>query len=258
MKLSKLSLVAILVSISLPAFAQTTGSLQRDIDMLKEDVASIQRNMHRSSDSNMEGTSDVLVKMGQMDELFRSTSGKIEEMEYKLKALENRIDMINKDMDIRFKMLEDGHVQAPSTPPASIIGTDVTEKLEGSIEELYQRGLDAVKANDNQTAINAFSKILSDNPDHKLAGNAQYWLGETYYAGKDFNRAAVAFGRGYEKYSKTTKGPDNLLKLGMTMVELNKLPEACAAFTTLPKEFANASESVKNKAADLAKKHACN
>ena len=99
--------------------------------------------------------------------------------------------------------------------------------------------------------------ILSKFPNDKLAGNAQYWLGEVYYGKKDYQRAAVAFGKGYQNYKSSAKGPDNLLKLGMSMRELGKKEEAFAAFQNLPSEFPQAEESVKTKAAAQAKAAGC-
>lgn len=254
MKFGKLSILStVFILLASTSFAQTTRSLQAQLNVVKEEVEALQRAAHRNSDSNINDASDVQVKMGQMDETFRRTSGKIDELEHKIKQLENKIDMINKDMDIRFKMLEEKSLSVPSTPASSTSSTEI----KGSVEDIYQKGLDAVKAKDAQTAINAFTKILKDNPEHKLAGNAQYWLGETYYSQKDFERAAVAFAKGYEKYKSGSKGADSLLKLGMTMIELKKPAEACAAFTSVPKEFPKATDALKTKASELAKKNSC-
>ncbi|MDR1695004.1 MAG: tol-pal system protein YbgF [Lactobacillaceae bacterium] len=253
MKLGKLSIFTFLFVFTVsPVYAQTIRSLQTQLDAVKEEVEALQRSAYRSSDSSINEASDVQLKIGQMDEIFRNTSGKIEELEYKIKSLEDKIEMINKDFDVRFKMLEEKSSVKPA--PAVQAPAKVTD---ANIDELYQKGLDAIKAKDNQSAINVFTKILSDNPEHKLAGNAQYWLGETYYVQKDFQRAAVAFAKGYEKYKNGSKGADSLLKLGMSMVELKKKDEACVAFVNLPKEFPNADGALKSKALELAKKNSC-
>ena len=99
--------------------------------------------------------------------------------------------------------------------------------------------------------------VLTKFPDHKLAANAQYWLGESYYGKKDYAKAAVAFAKGYEKYKDSNKGADNILKLGMSMQMLGKTEEACTAFVNLPKEFPKAPDNLKNKAAQLASELKC-
>jgi tol-pal system protein YbgF len=99
--------------------------------------------------------------------------------------------------------------------------------------------------------------LLTKYPDHELASNAQYWLGESYYGKKDYTKAAVAFATGYEKYKDGNKGADNILKLGMSMQMLGKKEEACTAFNNLAKEFPKASEVLKDKAAKLSTELNC-
>ena len=94
----------------------------------------------------------------------------------------------------------------------------------------------------------AFHEFLKANPNHRLAGNAQYWLGETFYARKDYQDAAVAFAEGLKKYPKSEKAPDNLLKLGMTLEKLNKKSEACSALAQLNRQFPSAPPQVKTTA----------
>lgn len=282
MKLKFLSFLVLFTAFSaVPAWAQTMRSMQVDLNIIKEEVEALQRAVYRTADSEKNDSSDAQLKIGQMDEVFRTTSGRIEELEYRIKTLEDRIEMINKDMDIRFRMLEERNgisstapvssYQAPAQPMQQVSSQPVSSPFKAedkvvpiseaisssNVDTLYQRGLEAVKMKDNQTAISAFSRILSEYPDNKLAGNAQYWLGETYYVQKDYQRAAVAFAKGYEKYKNGSKGADCLLKLGMTMVELKKTPEACAAFVSLPKEFPKATQELKDRAASLAKKNSC-
>ena len=98
---------------------------------------------------------------------------------------------------------------------------------------------------------------MTKYPDHKLAGNSQYWLGESYYGKKDYAKAAVAFAKGYEKYKDGNKGADNILKLGLSMQMLGKTEEACTAFTSLPKEFPKAADNLKTRAKTAAQELKC-
>ena len=139
----------------------------------------------------------------------------------------------------------------------SIQGGDLKPLPGQDVGLIYQEGLDALKAGDNNLAEEKFNLILTKFSSDKLAGNAQYWLGEVYYGNKDFAKAAVAFAKGYENYKTGPKGPDSLLKLGMSMRELNKKDEACVAFVNLPKEFPKAAEPLKVKAKAEADKLKC-
>ena len=90
---------------------------------------------------------------------------------------------------------------------------------------------------------------MSAHADHRLAGNAQYWLGETYYVRKDYPRAAEAFLAGFQKYSDGAKGADSLVKLGLTLSNMGQSNDACAAFYEIEVSYPNASEAINKRAA---------
>ena len=92
---------------------------------------------------------------------------------------------------------------------------------------------------------------------NELAGNAVYWLGETYYVRKDYARAATYFLDGFQKYPQSRKGPDNLLKLGMTLGELNHKAEACQALNQVAKKYPKAPEKVMQRASAEIKRLSC-
>ena len=265
--------------------AQSLRSLQTDVDDMREEITVLQRRLYsKETGLNMdpENGADVLVRVGEMEENVRDVVGRMDVIEHQIKELNNRLDLINKDMDIRMKMLEGkqvlgsdvvddaklsnneithGAVVAKDAPKSltgdSVKGGDL-EPAEGtSVAEIYQKGLNDLKDNDFDKAEAAFEKILKKHGEDKLAGNAQYWLGEVYYGKKDFEKAAIAFAKGYQNYKDSPKGADSLLKLGMSMVSLKKNEEACAAFKSLPKEFPKAGKELKDKASAEAKKLSC-
>ena len=98
---------------------------------------------------------------------------------------------------------------------------------------------------------------MNSYPKDALAGNAQYWLGEVYYKQQNFAKAAVAFREGYSKYSEGTKGPDCLLKLGLSMKALDKKEEACTAFTNIPTIFSKVNPDISARAKKEAEALAC-
>ena len=98
---------------------------------------------------------------------------------------------------------------------------------------------------------------MKEYPNSSLIGNANYWLGETYYARGLFEQAVGIFADGFTKYKKNSKAADNLLKLGLTMNKLNKKQEACTAFKSLATEFPKADNRLKDRAKAEAKKLQC-
>ncbi len=261
-----------------PAQAQlgSDGVLQQEIADIKEDLMVLQRQVYRTQSGDR---APGVVQMGQYDEMIRQTAGKVDELEYKIKSLEEKINLINKDVDVRLKMIEGKSLNNPGAEAAPIpekfaapVAKDAPKAVVGgsiakgddlppvktkSAAELYEAGQAALKAGNNAAAEENFNAILKKYPEDKLAGNAQYWLGESYYGRKDFKKAAVAFAKGYEQYKGGAKGADSLLKLGMSMRELGKKDEACVAFVNLPKEFPKAEAVLKEKAQTQAKAIGC-
>ncbi len=278
-KFRVIALAAVLAGVSGTALAQT-GTFEEELAQLREDVTFLQRQVYQNNNADVNSltsSKNVSVQIGQFDELLRQVIGKTDELEFKIKKLNERLDVMNKDIDVRFKMLEgkpvssSGSLELPAKnkfaapvakdAPKSIVGDsikgdDLKPLKSADVKSIYQEGLEALKAGNDKLAEEKFNTILGKFPEDKLAGNAQYWLGEVYYGRKDFTKAAVAFAKGYEKY-KGPKGPDSLLKLGMSMRELKKNEEACVAFTSLPKEFPKAEAALLNRAKSEASKLGC-
>jgi len=275
MKNNRLLLLLILAGwgIAVSAKAQDAVVLQQEMDEIRQDIQLLRRQYYNNRNSDQE------VKLGRLDEIVRTANGRMDELEHQIKQLSEKIDLINKDIDVRMKLLEGKKIEggagvvadnnpkfdAPVAPEAAkaLVGGAVSKAEDlapvkmPTAAEIYQQGLEALKAKDFTRAEESFTKILAKFPKDTLAGNAQYWLGETFYGRKEFAKAAVAFGKGYQNYKDSPKGADSLLKLGMSMLALDKKTEACAAFTGLPKEFPKAAENLKKKAAEEAKKSEC-
>ncbi len=108
-----------------------------------------------------------------------------------------------------------------------------------SPSDQYNEAISMIRKDDYAGAEAAFIAFLETNGDHSLAGNAQYWLGESYYVRGDYPNAASAFLGGYQNYPKSSKAADNLLKLAMTLGRMDQKIEACATFEQLEKQFSN-------------------
>ena len=125
-------------------------------------------------------------------------------------------------------------------------------------EKQYEFATSFLKVGDYTTAERAFREFVTSNPDHDLAGNAQYWYGETFRIRQLYSDAATAYLDGYQNYPKSDKAPDNLLKLGITMVQLGEKDQGCTMITGIKKQYPKASKSVLQKAQYEQKKFKCN
>jgi tol-pal system protein YbgF len=127
----------------------------------------------------------------------------------------------------------------------------------GSATEQYNYAFGLLKRADYAGAAAALKAFVTQHPDDRMAGNAQYWLGETYYSRAHYLEAASAFAEGYKRYPKNSKAADGLLKLGMSLARANQTQNACLAFTQLDHDFPNAGASIKEHAESERKRIGC-
>ncbi len=131
------------------------------------------------------------------------------------------------------------------------------ETVGGNPKALYETAYGYLLQQDYGAAEVAFQDFLQRYPSNKLAGNAQYWLGEAHYVRGQYKSAAGAFLRGYQTYAKSSKAPDSLLKLAMSLQRLGQTDAACSSYNELLKRFPKAPVHVKNRAASERRRVGC-
>ena len=144
-------------------------------------------------------------------------------------------------------------------------GTIVAENFESeekllpdeSPEKQYEFAISFLKVGDYNTAERAFKEFINTNGEHELAGNAQYWYAETFRIRQLFTDAASAYLEGYQKYPKSEKAPINLLKLGVSLVQIGEKDQGCLMITGVEKQYPKANQSVLQKAKYEEKKFEC-
>jgi len=115
-------------------------------------------------------------------------------------------------------------------------------------KQMYETAYGYLLQQDYGAAEAAFTEFLGQNPNDALAGNAQYWLGETYFVRGQYKSAAGAFLKGYQTYGRSSKAPDSLLKLAMSLDRLGQRDAACSSFGELQTRFPQAPSTIRNRA----------
>ena len=124
--------------------------------------------------------------------------------------------------------------------------------------EQYEFATSFLKVGDYNMAERAFREFVDTNPDNDLSGNAQYWYAETFRIRQLYTDAASAYLEGYQKYPKSEKAPINLLKLGVSLVQIGEKDQGCLMIAGVKKQYPNATQSVLQKAQYEEKKFECN
>ena len=273
-------------------------TLEKAVYKKSDIISSTSSSTMKSDGLNEDILTKHLLKLNEIENQFRELTNKFEEVNFKLDKLSSRVTKIQSDTQLRFSDLENfepntqkdkAKVKLPGTSKPQDFGanpgysvsnlpekqetnsiesaqtviTEEPEKKESLLpdkppKKQYEFAVSFMKIGDYETAEFALKEFIEKNKDHDLAGNAQYWYGETFRIRQLYSDAATAYLDGYQNYPKSNKAPDNLLKLGITMVQLGEKDQGCKMISGLKKEYPKASKSVLQKAQYEQKKFKCN
>ena len=143
--------------------------------------------------------------------------------------------------------------QTQSVDTTSTVVTEVFQSEEKILpdvtpEKQYEFAISFLKVGDYNTAERAFREFVITNPEHELAGNSQYWYAETFRIRQLYTDAASAYLEGYQKYPKSNKAPINLLKLGVSLVQIGEKDQGCLMISGVKEQYPKANQSVLQKA----------
>jgi tol-pal system protein YbgF len=212
-------------------------------------------------------------RLDQIETNVRQNFGTLEEIQNQVNLINEKLDLINSDFQSRIleieKKLEKINIQTQTKQEFDItIPKDFSQdKLETKVKKQENLSEDEIKKK-YENAIKLLWASKFDEAEKELVGlknfnpqdlmpNIQYWLGEVHYAQKKFEKAILEFGEGLKKYPDSIKGPDNMLKLGLSFANLEKKNEACNVFYELEIKYKSAPKNVLERANKEKKKLNC-
>ncbi len=201
-------------------------------------------------------------RFNQLQQSLTNLTGQLEQLQNRNAKLQQQMEKMQADYEYRIEQLEKGGAGRPggaAPRPAAQAAVPTPAPAAGAVnaDQLYDEAIKKLQEGDYAAAERGFKTFIQRNPQNKLAGNAQYWLGETYYARRDYNSALTAFAEGYKVYKTSPKGPDNLLKLGITMSVLGRKPDACAVFARFNQDYPRATDLQKRRIDQERQKNGC-
>ena len=210
---------------------------------------------------------DNQIRFQDLENLYSSEEG-IKKITKKIKDGENKtLPGSSQPQDLGSISYKDTTTQEKTQQTQSIDTTAsiITENFQSeekilpneTPEKQYEFATSFLKVGDYSTAERAFREFVTTNPEHSLAGNAQYWYAETFRIRQLYTDAASAYLEGYQKYPKGEKAPVNLLKLGVSMVQIGEKDQGCKMINGVEKQYPNANQSVIQKAKYESKKFEC-
>lgn len=215
------------VVLSAPAFAQ---SKNERLDALESRMGAVERQLDNQGLLEMSRQIEVLT------EEMRKLRGELEQAQHELERARGQQRDQYVDLDTRLRAAETALTAAQAT---------VTP---GSPEAQYQAAFNYLKEGKYDQAAAALRDFLAQHPQHELASNAMYWLGEAHYVRRDYPAALAAFEGMLRDYPGARKSPDALLKIGYCQYELKRFGPARETLTRLTQEFPDTPAAAEGKA----------
>lgn len=246
-------------------------SIGNRLDRIEREISDIQRQAYSGDGGSGAptalgsgaNTADLQSRLVQLEDQVRDLTGRLEEANHRAEQASRELQTFKADVELRFQDLQGGAAPAsasgdsvaPAPADQASAGPDAAPAQSvlpsGTPQTQYDFAIDLMKRGQYPQARNAFLEFLQLHPKHELAGNAQYWLGETYYVQGDYKQAASAFLSGYRDFPKSRKAADSLLKLGLSLNRLGQKEQACAAYMQVGSQFPKAAEAKKRAQSEI-------
>ena len=239
--------------------------LQKQNDSLSKQLNNDLRTLGASRDStekNLRGQyAGINADMEAMRQDLRQLTGRVEELEYVIKRKVSdyesggqkrgeRLDELNLSvakMDQRLAQMEqylnlESKASRPETNPKTP-GAAVQNASSESDQQLYDQARRAYDNGEFDKARQLFQKLIKDYPKSSIVDNAQFWIGESYYQEKWYERAILEYQTVIEKYPKGNKVPSAMLKQGLALQQIGEKSSARLIFEELVKKYPKSSEA---------------
>jgi tol-pal system protein YbgF len=246
------------IGVFLLGFATTRDvqALDREIDKiyselsaLRKENSSLENKISALSDENQKLRTELLFRLENLQSEIRTLSTGVEEYKDYLKRPSKEIGRVKEDVEVRLKVLEEkrksleeknraqeekikemedrlkgveGKIKQAELEKSSPAKEVLSEPkgVSAGMGDLYKDAYESFQKGDVNGARKKFGAFLKQYPNTELSGNAQFWIGETYYQKKDFEKAILEYEKVITKYPESSKVPAALFKQAHSFLEL--------------------------------------
>jgi tol-pal system protein YbgF len=273
MKSAPFLLLAIMAGLTGCASQSSLSAARSDIDAVKTRLFTVEKDMGGIREESKEVlgafeksfrtdvaavrklSADIQATVDSTKTDMQALNGKLDDMGIALKKPTEDLDRYRLDADKRIIALEDRILKQQSQ--LDELNKKISEMAQAKKEEpapapvtpdaLYMKGLDTFKSGDMPASREIFTKFLEQNPQHDLAANAHYWIGETHYSEKSYEPAILAFQEVIKNYPQKEKVPAAMLKQAMAFNAINDTKSAKYVLKKLTENFPKSEEAKKGK-----------
>jgi tol-pal system protein YbgF len=217
---------------SLAGYRDRLETLQKEFETYQKDQAAIRK-----------GGADLQATLDSARVDMQLLSGKVDDLRIQAQKPADDVAMLKEDTGKRLALVEERLTKLEQGMAGMLEQQKKAAEQQQTPELLYQQGLDAMKAGETAKARELFTKFLDQNPKHKLAANAHYWLGETYYSEKNYEQAILEFQEVIKNFPEKEKVPAAMLKQGMAFKEMGDSKSSTYIFKKLTEEYPKSEEA---------------
>ncbi|MEO7071988.1 MAG: tol-pal system protein YbgF [Rhodanobacter sp.] len=226
----------------LPAFAQDSRL------SLADRVARLEQQTQNKDQSGV----GMVNQMQQLQAQVQQLQGQIEELQHHLQELDDKNKAQYIDIDSRLGRIEGGGQGAAGTPTTAAAANVAPAAAAGptagtapgapaadasAAQAAYDVAFKSIRGGDYVKASREFRAFVQQYPDHALAPNAWYWLGESYYATTNYPVALESFQHLLSQFPTSEKAPDALLKVGYSQLEMKQDAKARATLASVVSKY---------------------
>jgi tol-pal system protein YbgF len=229
------------------SFEKNLGGLRNES---KEGIGTIEKNLKTDVADVRKLAADIQASIDITKTEMQAMNGKIDDMSISIKKPSEDLVRYREDADKRIIALEDRIIRLQSTQDelTKKVGELTQAKaVPATPDSIYMKGLDTFKAGDMPAAREIFTKFLEQYPQHELAANAHYWIGETHYSEKSYEPAILSFQEVIKNYPQKEKVPAAMLKQAMAFKAINDTKSAKYVLKKLGEGFPKSDEAIKAK-----------
>jgi tol-pal system protein YbgF len=231
----------------------TVRALKTQQDELVRRMEAIQKELEATTGRQAESNANLNAELGALTEMMESLSDRLNDLSGQIQRHPPRVAALPIEgggaVSPDTSVVPPGETlpgEPPALPPATsgtATPTAPSATPEINPEEVYDAAYRDVSRGSYALAITGFQEFLRLFPDHALADNAQYWIGECYYVQNDPTRALEEFRKVLDVYPEGDKAPAAYLKLGYTALKLNNTNEARRYFDELIQKYPRSEEA---------------
>lgn len=202
-----------------------------DDEEARRQIADQRIKMEARFDQQAKAQLDLSSQIQRLGEENAHLRGQIETLTYELETAKKRQQDFYLDLDTRLRKFEGG--SSPSALADSAGGGPVMNADPAKESQVYEAALNQFKAGKYKEAAAGFAAFVQKYPDSTLAPNAQYWLGNAWYAQRNCNKAIEAQSVVTTKYAESPKAPDAWLAIASCQQDLGNAAGAKRSLETV-------------------------